>query len=385
MLFAERGLTTGGVSALLIVWSAVAFALEVPSGAWADRFSRTKLLAIAQLLRAVGYATWWLLQTPTGFAIGFVLWGVHSALSSGTFQALIYDELKSGGSEHLYARTLGRAQALQLAANTVAAALAAIAVLAGFRAVLLASVAVSLIAGGVILTMPPAPRAGPTGEARYLQHLRQGVVAAVRSPALLGLVLGFGFVGAMAGSIEEFTPLYFRDAGLSISWIGVADAGLCAAAIVGSVGAARLAKRRLRLNVVLLGVGGWVLLVGGASVSVGSWILLAAFLGLMQALYVVWDTRLQDSIDVRARATVMSVGGFVLELLAILSVAVFGVIGDAFGRARAFQVFGAVVVFGAVLMRLVLREEHADGAGDGGAADDPQDVQPHLPQHHERG
>lgn len=45
-----------------------------------------------------------------GFAAGFVLWGAGSALASGTWEALVYDELVAVGATSEYARLVGRAE-----------------------------------------------------------------------------------------------------------------------------------------------------------------------------------------------------------------------------------------------------------------------------------
>ncbi|MGH2688036.1 MAG: hypothetical protein ACRDKW_04405 [Actinomycetota bacterium] len=47
--------TGAQISALLIVWSAVGFAAEIPSGAVADRFSRRRTLVASGVLQAAGY------------------------------------------------------------------------------------------------------------------------------------------------------------------------------------------------------------------------------------------------------------------------------------------------------------------------------------------
>jgi MFS family permease len=93
LLFADAGLDAGQISSLFIIWSVTGFLLEIPSGAWADAFSRRRLLALAGLLRAAGFALWLVWPSYEAFAAGFVLWGVSGAMQSGTIEALLYDEL----------------------------------------------------------------------------------------------------------------------------------------------------------------------------------------------------------------------------------------------------------------------------------------------------
>jgi len=65
----------------------------VPSGAWADVVDRRRLLVLSAVLLAAAFVVWTLVPGYAGFAIGFALWGLSSAIESGTFESLLYDEL----------------------------------------------------------------------------------------------------------------------------------------------------------------------------------------------------------------------------------------------------------------------------------------------------
>ncbi|MEV4124852.1 MFS transporter [Nocardia sp. NPDC049707] len=120
VLFADHGLSTGQISSLLAMWSATAFLLEVPSGAWADTVSRRGLLVMSGVLLTAGFACWTVLPTYLGFAVGFVLWGISGALVSGTFEALLYDELVARNAQPAYPRIIGYARAASEVAIVIA-------------------------------------------------------------------------------------------------------------------------------------------------------------------------------------------------------------------------------------------------------------------------
>ncbi|MEV0334769.1 MFS transporter [Nocardia sp. NPDC050717] len=113
VLFADHGLNTAQISLLLALWSVTAFVLEVPSGAWADTVSRRALLILSCLLQVACFVVWMLAPSFAGFGIGFVLWGIAGALASGTFEALIYDDLVARGEPSAYARIMGWTRAAQ--------------------------------------------------------------------------------------------------------------------------------------------------------------------------------------------------------------------------------------------------------------------------------
>jgi len=80
---------------------------------------------LGSLLGGLGYATWIIVPSYAGFALGFILWGASSALISGTFEAHVYDELAARGSTGRYAALIGKAKAAALVLNLAATALAA--------------------------------------------------------------------------------------------------------------------------------------------------------------------------------------------------------------------------------------------------------------------
>lgn len=58
MLFTDSGLSAAQISSLFVLWSVTGFLTDVPSGVWADVYSRRRLLTLAPGLTAAGYALW---------------------------------------------------------------------------------------------------------------------------------------------------------------------------------------------------------------------------------------------------------------------------------------------------------------------------------------
>src|SRR5690606_38043394 len=125
VLFADAGLSPAAISSLFVIWSVTTFALELPSGLWADVFSRRSLLAASPQLAGAGFGLWVLFPSYPAFAAGFVLWGAGSALHSGTVQALVYEELRRVGAAGAYARLAGRSGAGGLLGGGAAAGVGA--------------------------------------------------------------------------------------------------------------------------------------------------------------------------------------------------------------------------------------------------------------------
>ena len=98
LLFLDTGLSAADLSLLFAAWSVTALLTEVPAGALADRWSRRGALVAGGVLEAAAFVVWTVAPQYTGFLAGFVVWGVASALVSGTVESLVYDGLAEVGS-----------------------------------------------------------------------------------------------------------------------------------------------------------------------------------------------------------------------------------------------------------------------------------------------
>jgi len=321
-MFAERGLTTAQISALLLAWSLVAFALEVPTGALADRFSRRHVLAVAQGFKAAAFIVWWLAPSFTGYLVGFVLWGIESALTSGAFEA------------RRYARVMGRAESVSIFGQVLGGLLAATIVGLGFTPLLIVSALVPLVAGATALSFPSAAPVERSAERSYLRHLREGVREAATRPQLRRLVMFSGAVFGL-GAVDEYFGLLLHDAGIDNAGVGLWVAAFFVAAAAGSLVAYRLAgASRVRLAAVT-SMSALALLATASTGGLGVPLALVVFNGLHAVQCVALDAQLQSRIRSGSRATVTSVQGLVSELFALAAFVVFGLMAGASSNQRA--------------------------------------------------
>lgn len=315
LLFVATGLSDVEVSVLFAIWSTVAVVAEVPFGAFADRFSRKWSVVAAGVCQAAGYALWTVLPGFTGFAVGFVLWGVGGAMSSGALEALVHDGLAAAGAESLFGRVLGRVTAVGLLAQIPAALLATVLFSAGgFVLVGWVSVGTCLGAALVATRLPETPRPAPES---YLATLRSGLSETVRAPDVRLAVLVVGMLTAV-DAFEEYFPLIASDWRVPVAWVPVAWVPVATLAIplAGAAGAA-LGGTRLPLGVLL---GGSAVVLAGAGLvghPVGL-VGVAVFYGIYRLVLVAAESRLQDRITGDARATVTSVAGLGSEVFSFV-------------------------------------------------------------------
>jgi MFS family permease len=320
LLFADTGLSDLQISVLFGIWSLVGVLVEVPSGAVADRFSRRGCLVAGDLVRAVGFAAWVLFPGFTGFAVGFVLWGIGGSLISGAREALLYDGLAAAGAAEHYAVVNGRVSAAELVSQLPAAAAAtALFALGGYPLAGWVSVGVSVVAAGFAARIPEAPRGmGDEDEdgddLGYLATLRAGLAAAAARPGVPGVLVAAMALGSF-DTVEEYFPLMAAGWGVPVAWVPVVDLPIIAAGVLGAALAGRVAGLRASTIGVLLGVPMALFLLAGLLRQPIGIAVVAGCYGVYRAVLVVVDARLQDRIESRSRATVTSVAGLGTDVL----------------------------------------------------------------------
>ena len=362
--FAESGISATGISWVYLFWAAVGLVAEVPSGALADRVDRRRLIAVALLLRAVGISIWLVWPTFEGILLGAGLWAICLSLTSGTWEALVYDLLTAQGVEDDYAPVMARAGQAGHAAVASGTLLASGMLGLGASIPLLGWLTVALHALSLwaILGLPRAAHAvdpeededegeAPLTFAAWRETLREGLRVARAHPVRLRLLV----VGALLEGLfilDEYQPLLGNARGASAATIPLLVFAVWAGLLLGG----ELAARRPALRGAV--VGG--LLIGGAGLTLAAlasgtvWALVA--LGLAYAAqntaWILNDARFQARTPAHVRATVTSVRALLgagLNMGAFALVAALSV-GDDPTRGMLILV-GVLAVTGGLLVR----------------------------------
>lgn len=382
LLFADHGLSVAQIGSLFMLWSGVGLVFSVPAGALADVVPRRYLLAAAPVFTAAGFALWLLAPGYGAFAAGFVLWGVGGSLSSGSLEALVHDELARRGAVGRYARVMGVARALGVAA-VGAATLVAVPVMAwgGYAAVGAASVAVcgvcalaglvlpeyrpgpggALGAPGVVgagphrphhpsaPAVPSAAEAGGDGDEdpepatlrEYGAVLRAGLVQVRRDRRVRGAVVLLVVVTSFWGMLDEYVPLLVSGHGVAAAGVPAVLAVVWAGVTVGGLLAGPVSRLPAGVFAVLLGAAAVAVASGALVGGAVGWVLLGAGFGVCQAACVVADARLQERITGSSRATVTSVAGLGTDLVTTAAYPLYAVVFALTGHGWAFAVFAA--------------------------------------------
>jgi predicted MFS family arabinose efflux permease len=402
--FNDNGVSTAEISTAFLVWAIIALALEIPSGALADRVDRRHLLAAAFTTRAVGITIWLVWPTFTGLLLGAALWAAHDAAASGSWEAMIHDQVTAVGHASAYQRVMariGQFSHLGVAIGTLLGAgllrldvglatlgwLTVLAHAGSISGVLLlpdagdsarepprttgpadAPIGAGPVAGPILDDVATASSAAgdPGTVAEWWATLRQGVRDARHSPVLLRLVV----VGAMVEGLfvlDEYLPLLARARGgddatapvlVLVVWIGL---------LVGGEVAARRADLGGRTLGIVLVAAVAVTTAAFVTTAVWSLMLIAVGYGALELTRITTDARLQERTPAATRATVTSVRGFGGASVSMAAFVVIGVMADGDDPTPGhFVVLAALGLTGALVARWLpphsdreTRTEHA--------------------------
>ncbi len=355
LLFSDTGLSVWQMSSLFALWSLTGVLLEVPSGAWADAFSRRLLLVLGPLLTAAGFALWVLVPSYGAFAVGFVLWGAGGALGSGALEALVYDELDRAGAADRYARVMGRARAIGIAATMAAMGLAGpVFAWGGYDAAGAASVLVCL-AGAAVASRFPEHRTPSTDGDRWTATLRAGLAEARTDRSVRGALLLVPAVTAVWGALDEYTPLLAHDTGVAqetVPWLLLV---IWAGASAGSLLAGPAERLSTTGFAALLTGSALALAVGAAAGTPAALLLVALAFGGFQLATVLADARLQRRIDDTGRATLTSVAGLGTELGTLATYGAYAAAASVTGHGTAFAWAAVPYLLTALLLAAAAR------------------------------
>ncbi|MDP5184845.1 MFS transporter [Blastococcus sp. BMG 814] len=313
LLFLDAGVSAGELSLLFGLWSVTGLVAEVPAGLLADRWSRRGVLFLAGVLQAAAFVVWTVAPSTGAFALGFVLWGLAGAGTSGTAEAVVHDGLAEVGAAGCFARVNAAMTAAELLVQ-VPTALAATALhaLGGFALVGWVSAALCLAAAGLALRFP-----GATVDGGDDDDPSPGPGAALRRPALLAAVVAVALVGGLDG-MEEYFPVLVAERGVPALAVPTAVLVVSLAGAAGAALGGRLVRPPGRLLGALLVAAGAGLLLAAATAGLLVVAALGVAYGVYLAVLVAAEAELQRRISGPYRATITSVAGVGVELSSLL-------------------------------------------------------------------
>lgn len=345
VFFSKQGLTLSQISFLFLIGALTTVALEIPTGILADKINRKTVLILSRLAKLSCFVVWLISPTLSGFLVGFVLWGLATALDSGAFQAFVYDTLQRSNQSERFSEVYGSSAGWSFVGLFLSAITAALLIPWGFMPLLTVAI-ISLMISLITVFFIPRPLSVVSGEKKSSIGLMLSSIKFLSASKLLIGILVLGIAaGGIKGSLEEYYSLFLESKGVALVVIGIAIASFEAMKSLGAFVASRV-QRMLALQTFLVMIVG-ALLIASGFVPGYYIILLLAIVAIIDAMFwVANDTAIQRAAHARNRATLASLKNFGIEVIALLSFALFNV------TAQQVPLNGLFIVGGSILILL---------------------------------
>jgi MFS family permease len=364
-----RGLSLGAIGAVFAVHSAVALALEVPSGALADLVGRRRVLLAGAALTAVSLLVFAAAESVAAFMVSTGLLAAGRALISGSLEAWYVDSLRLLDPAAPLSHGLSRGAAAEGLAMAVGSLVAgALVTLAGpaqggggaFSGYGIAALAGALAAVAYLVAVAVLVDEGdrrarapehPSPVARQVAHIfataRDELTGSVtvRVVVVTGIALGMSFT-----AVELLWQPHLADLISDRDTHGVAFGALAAGSmLLAAVGAwlsprvrSRAGLRSGYLLALLLGAVCVALLGVPATVAMFVPLYLIAYLslGLTDPLHF---ELLNDAVGPTARATLISAEALATQAGALVANLAVGALASAHGTAFVWAIAGTLL------------------------------------------
>lgn len=323
----------GGISLRQVLWLQTWFmlwivALEVPTGAFADRYGRRRslLCATACLIAAVAYYV-----THHGlphFLFAEFLWACAAAFASGADEALIYDSLTAADAAGESKTALARLGTAEITAIAVAAPIGS---LVAARFGMAAPLALMLVPFACALPVawrldePPREREEKRG---YWETLTRGARYFATHRVLRALALDAVTAWSFCFMLIWLYQPRLKELGVPVAAYGFFTAGmtLCQSAILLRVEAAERffggPRRYIFWSAAVPGLCYLALALWPSRILVGP--LLFALTGIGLSRSSILNSYMHKQIDASRRATAMSAVGMARQLITAASYPIVG-------------------------------------------------------------
>ena len=324
-----QGLSLAGVGLAAGSFFAGTLVGEIPTGYLGDRLGRRKGLALGSGLVACTHLGFAVADSLAAFVALWGFWGVAATFRSGSTDAWLYDALADRGAAGAYTRIRGRATGVFYASAALSAIAGGVLYERWSALPFLAAAGLTGVGGLVVLSLPE-PDATRADQGFSVAEARTALATVVTGRTVRRFVVLSGAALAVPEAVEVFVQPVALSVGFRPATLGPLYAGLMLAAAVGSA-AADPVRRRIGADRWFL-VGPLALAVVLVAATAAPVAALPAFLlgrGTNTVSGTLTSTFLNERIESRGRATVLSGISMVHALIFLLARAASGRAADA--------------------------------------------------------
>lgn len=322
--------------------------LEVPTGAVADKWGRSRSLGLGALFLGVSVLIFAFTTTFTVLLTSFMLWSVASTLMSGADNALLFDTLKAAGQQGSYERVAGRGHALNWMGVGVATFLGGpVAALTDIRFTILFGAGTCLLTALVAFLMwEPAHERGPEEEdappERYVRSIATAFGEVGRNREVRNVILLTGTAFACMEGLMYLVQPYLVNRGIEVGVLfSMLQVPTFLIGIGGGLLASRVQGQARKLMILLPAIAAGAYLSLALAPGLTGYAAFPLMYGLASLLMPLATGHINRQVDSKRRATVLSIHAMAGSLMLAGLAPALGFATDEWGLATAFAV-GAI-------------------------------------------
>lgn len=359
--FNERGLNQFQITALQAAFAITVLFVEVPSGYLADKLGRKQTMMVGAALGFVAMAMYAVVSTFWLFLIVEVLLGSALAMFSGADDALAYDSFVALGKKSKYkqfkADSMFYAGFFTIIASVFGGWLGSIDLRYPFYGQMFVEIGIIIT---VLLMVEPERVKERTSKHPIKEIASIAKYSLSGHPRIKWLILYTATLSTMTHTVVWLVQPAYAQAGVALHWYGWLWAS---SILVTSVSAKKalvfeglLGKRNALVSLSLVGPIAYILL--GWSIALATLPLMYVFNFIHGVSQPILSSYMNELVDSDIRATVLSVGSMMKNILYSGLVVAVGSITDAYSLQAAMTFSGVVYGFlGLAVVALMLRKK----------------------------
>ena len=361
LFWAERGMRIIDVVYCEIIYSAVVLLLELPTGMFADRFSRKTWIVLDAFMALIEFTILIFASGFWHFALAIGLSAIGHAFQSGAHNALLYDTLATTNHTERFEEILGRLKALDYGGVIIGSLIGAF---IATRAPLVTTYWISLVslvlAFFISLTIEEVTDSHHDDTPWTMKDWWE-ILRFMMKTQSIGLLVIVGMItGAAISYLDEFWQIYLSAIKVPVIWFGPFQVLSFGAVALGSLFAYRH-KERFGLKPCLetaLFTAATAFLI---TALVRHW---AAFIFVAIIYYAMAVTEpliygyLHDQALPKYRATIESAFSFLVMFSVIVAGLPFGWLSTTYSIFIGFIYLSALLILAAVLYGVTARWQH---------------------------
>lgn len=367
----EHGLSDFQLSIMFLMWPIAITLFQLPVAWLTNKLGQKNMIIFGQFLKGGAFLLWLFMPTYLGFCIGMFLWGIQGAIYNGAFEALQYDELAARRNRKIYAKILGRRNAISTVGSMLSAC-GSLLLFWGYDIITWISMATVLlscvfIARIKILHKKKAPKKKSPG---FLKLMKTGAKVVAATPCILFLML-LGTAFGNFSFINDYFSVIGLDIGLRKEFVGIVSLGAMAFQMIGQTIAHRFQRLPDWILYAAMSAVGGIFVLFSTLYTVPAIALLCVAYLVISIINTITFSRFQDFVPAPHRSVALSLHSISNQIMYAGVLLVFGLGGEIGGLRYSTLLTGMICLFIGVWAILFVKEKCSSKIPLGKLGDNP--------------